>query len=166
MSFMIWSRIFICLTFAVGMCAGFLLRTPKFESSGLPPNQEEMASDAKKKLQEYYEQQRITKISFLKAKLRVFDEVLAGNCSLTQAAMVFRALDEVDLTFDERGFFDSFPGRSMTERYCKEVIAYIRDRVLHVHDPRADAVLERFEKELNELLQKEKSARDESPSDE
>jgi len=61
-----------------------------------------------------------------RAKHCVFSQLVAGHCTLAQAAIFFRILDGADPDFKREALDNVFSGQSIEERYCREVIAWAK----------------------------------------
>jgi hypothetical protein len=84
---------------------------------------------------------------------RLAREVAAGRLGLVEAAAGYRDLTADDPTFNQEAFRRAFPGGSDEERYCRQVIAFVRETFRK--QPGADpAVVERLEAELQDRLER------------
>jgi len=131
----------------VGLCAGFFLHTPEMARS-LPSEQEQTGSAESSKLDEW-KRDTIAIAITSGAKERIFQEVVAGRCTLVEAAMFFRVLEEANPTFNKRIFDYALPGKSIEEQFCREVISWVKARedAEQLHETR-----ERLEAELDRLV--------------
>jgi hypothetical protein len=76
--------------------------------------------------------------------------VIAGRLTLLEAAAEFQALDMQNPDFHWR-MFRALPGDSDGERYCRMVMRYAENLLLH-QPSEAEAVLSRLEEELQTHL--------------
>jgi hypothetical protein len=91
----------------------------------------------------------------IEGKNRLAQEVAAGRLGLVEAAARYRDLDR-DGPFDKEVFRSAYPGGSDDERYCREVIVFVREVLREppcgdVSDP---AVVGRLEAELHDRLER------------
>ena len=85
------------------------------------------------------------------AKSHILQELLARRLTLTEAAARFRGLDHEPAECPERGP-DYYAGRTEGERYCREVIQWVRAETMTWPPTRGEETLSRLEAELNAYL--------------
>jgi hypothetical protein len=84
---------------------------------------------------------------------RLAREVVAGRLGLVEAAGRFRDLTADEPTFNRESFRRAYPGGSDEERYCRQVIAFVR--VALSEQPGADpSVVGCLEAELQDRLER------------
>ena len=86
-----------------------------------------------------------------RAKNRVFSELVAGHLTLREAAIFFRILDEADPDFKQEAFISAFSGKSIEERYCREIIGWSWEEEPS-NGPEARLARQRLEAEFADLL--------------
>jgi hypothetical protein len=84
-------------------------------------------------------------------KREVSMAVVEGRMSLLDAAALFRDLDQTGPNIGWEHYRASFPGGTDEERHCREVIVWV-ERMVDPPPPERAAVVERLERELEELL--------------
>jgi hypothetical protein len=100
-----------------------------------------------------YLQERLDSVNAtLRARQAVVDELLAGRLTLLEAAARYRDLDEKEPGFNWEHFRLYYDCGSDEERFCRQVIDFVR---AHFEDPeRAAAAAAPLEGELCEHLQR------------
>jgi hypothetical protein len=87
----------------------------------------------------------------LEHKLQVTDDVIMGRVSLTQAAALFRSLDQSHRCHILE-CCPQYPGSTMEERYCRQVIAWVRQGSGLPTRPDRAGLAQRLERELDHRL--------------
>lgn len=97
------------------------------------------------------DRQALVEVVFLRttAKYQIARNVIAGQLSLVQAAALFGALNQVPPQTASWHF--RFPGATDEERLCRQVLEYVHWELDKAPD-RGDAILARFEADLNQEL--------------
>jgi hypothetical protein len=98
------------------------------------------------------EQLRIVHRRFLEQQWLARD-VAAGRLGLVEAAAGYRDLTADDPSFNGEVFRRAYPGGSDEERYCRQVIAFVRV-TLHEQPGPDRAVVGRLEAELQDRLER------------
>jgi hypothetical protein len=80
-------------------------------------------------------------------------EVIAGRVGLVEAARRFRDLDTAAPQFNHEAFCRTWPGRTDEERYCREVLGFVRTS-LNDEPDRRQVVLGRLETEMGDYLRR------------
>ena len=83
------------------------------------------------------------------------DAVIAGRMSLTEAAAIFRELNQQSPAFNEGLFRRCYPGDFDEERTCRQVIAFVRSEREH-YPGVEDEVVRYLEAELRTCLMRGK----------
>jgi hypothetical protein len=95
---------------------------------------------------------RLTAADFCsQAKMRSVDELVAGRRSLLEAAEAFHVLDEANPNFNWRVFDREFPGKSVTEKHCREVILWTFNHTAN-DEPTQLQTRDRLERGLTNLF--------------
>jgi hypothetical protein len=149
-------RISVFVIFLGGISAGFLLRSPKLQSMVSSLEDDSQADVEKRKLDQWRKDGAL-KAFCQRAKSRLYAEVINHKLPLLQAATYFRAIDDLDPTFNEQLFKNSFAGRSMEERYCREVVAWANTSEELNQDAESREARRRMEQELTDLLDRTKA---------
>jgi hypothetical protein len=89
---------------------------------------------------------------YISAKMEVIQEVIDGKRSLLEAAASLRQLARTKPGFDERQEQSNRPGNSVEERYCREVIDWVRVILRHENPEQVQAATGRLESDLDEWL--------------
>jgi hypothetical protein len=84
-------------------------------------------------------------------------EVIAGRVGLVEAARRFRDLDAAAPQFNREAFCRTWPGRTDEERYCREVIGFVRSTLTDEPDHR-HLVMGRLETEFGDYLRRDQTA--------
>jgi hypothetical protein len=84
-------------------------------------------------------------------------EVIASRLSLVEAARRFRDLDAAAPQFNREAFCRTWPGRTDEERYCREVMGFVRT-TLTDEPGRRQLVMGRLETELGDYLRRTEPA--------
>jgi hypothetical protein len=84
-------------------------------------------------------------------------EVIAGRLGLVEAAQRFREIDAAAPTFNHEALVLTWPGRTDEERYCREVMGFVRATLSEEPD-RRQLVMGQLETELNHYLRRSKTA--------
>jgi hypothetical protein len=148
---MTWTRVLFLLPFLVGIGVGVLLHSP--DMTGNYPSERELPADFEASKSDQLDRSSIAAVHAIKGKYRICQEIVAGCCTLREAALFFRILDEMNPSFDQKHFETCYPGRSTEERFCREVVVWMKDRELKKGGAQARQAREQLEAELSHLLQ-------------
>jgi hypothetical protein len=86
-------------------------------------------------------------------KSEVTAQVIAGRLGLVEAARRFRDLDAAAPEFSREAFCRTWPGRTDEERYCREVLGFVRTS-LDDEPGRRRVVLGRLEAEMGDYVRR------------
>jgi hypothetical protein len=89
----------------------------------------------------------------LRGRAAVLDDVIAGRCSLPEAAARFWELNRSMSAFHWENFRRAYPGATNGERCCRHVIQHVVSR-LEDEPNRREAVVGRLKAELAECLRR------------
>jgi hypothetical protein len=86
------------------------------------------------------------------AKQLIILDLLAERLSLLQAGRRFKDLNETPVTYPD-DYRTVFPGRTDGEKVCRQVLSWISGELHDLHHDHPDAILQRFEEELNRHME-------------
>jgi hypothetical protein len=90
-------------------------------------------------------------------KHELTEEVIAGRVGLLEAARRFSDLDAAAPQFNRAAFRRTWPGHTDEERYCREVMGFVRTTLSDQPD-RRHLVLGQLEAELGDYLRRDRTA--------
>jgi hypothetical protein len=85
------------------------------------------------------------------AKRQVVEQVIAGHQTLPEAAAIFQTLNATPADCQHE-YIEDFPGNSVGEQRCREVIHRVRNEMRAGSPDQAEALVARLEAELQEHL--------------